>query len=281
MRPVLAAAVLALAPLGALGYVLFRSHAPPRNAPRRFRRDPSKTTVVVLGASMIHGRVSTNVVGLLAERLGPSVQLVNAGVNGDLAYNARQRCAGVLACAPDVVVVLVGSNDVMASMSPESEARYRRMKKLPERPTQAWYREQMRAIATTLKGGGAKVALCSVPPLGEALGSEVNEKVAEYGATVAEVARDEGVAYLPVREDFEAVLRAERPAGGRAFDDGAVRLMLKAMGQRYLLGRSFDAIGEANGFLLLTDSVHLTSRGAGIVADRVAEFIAQCRSARP
>jgi lysophospholipase L1-like esterase len=273
VRPIVAALGLAFAPLGAIGYVLVRSQAPPRNAPRRFRRDPSKTTVVVLGASMIHGRVSTNVIDLLAERLGPSFQLVNAGVNGDLAYNARQRLPDVLACAPDVVVVLVGSNDVMASLNPENEARYRRMKRLPERPTLAWYREQVRAIVTTLKAGGADVALCSLPPLGEDLRSEVNEKVAAYGAAVAEIARDEAVTYLPVREDFEAVLRAERPEGGRAFDGGAMMLMLKAMGERYLLGKSFDAIGAQNGFLLLTDAVHLRPRGAELVANRMQEFI--------
>jgi lysophospholipase L1-like esterase len=279
MRRILATLGLALAPLGALGYVLARSQAAPRNAPRRFRRDSSKTTVAVLGASMIHGRVSTNVVDLLAERLGPSFQLVNAGVNGDLAYNARQRLPDVLACAPDLVVVLVGSNDVMASLNPTNEARYRRMKKLPERPTLAWYRKQMRAIVTTLRAGGAEVALCSLPPLGEDLGSEVNESVAAYGAAVAEIAREEAVTYLPVREDFEAVLRAERPEGGRAFDNGAVRLMLKAMGQRYLLGKSFDTIGEENGFLLLTDAVHLRPRGAELVAHRMHEFIV--RRAQP
>jgi len=69
------------------------------------------------------------------------------------------------------------------------------------------------------------VALCSVPPLGEALDGEVNAKVGAYGAAVAEVAREEGVTYLPVREDFEAVLRAERPEGGRAFDDGVAERM--------------------------------------------------------
>jgi lysophospholipase L1-like esterase len=273
MRRILAALSLALAPLGAIGYVLFRSQAPPRNAPRRFRRDPNKTTVVVLGASMIHGRVSTNLVDLLAERLGPSYQLVNAGVNGDLAYNARQRLADVLACAPDVVVVLVGSNDVMAALNAKNEARYRTMKKLPERPTLAWYRKQMRAIVTTLKAGGAEVALCSLPPLGEDLRSEVNQNVAAYGAAVAEIAREEAVTYLPVREDFEAVLRAERPERGRAFDDGVMTLMLKAMGERYLLGKSFDRVGEENGFLLLTDAVHLRPRGAELVAQRMQEFI--------
>jgi lysophospholipase L1-like esterase len=230
-------------------------------------------TVACLGASIIHGRISYSVVDLLADRLGPTYQLVNAGVNGDLAYNLRQRLQQVVACRPDVAIVLVGTNDVLASMSRRSEARYRRMKNLPERPTRDWYRDNLRAIVAALKSEtGASIALCSLPVLGEALDSPTNRRVEEYCAVIAEVAKEEGVPVLPVHEDTRSVVRAERPAGGRPFD-GSVLPMFWAMVARYVLGQSFDAISAAAGFVLLTDGIHLNRRGADILAKRFEEFV--------
>jgi lysophospholipase L1-like esterase len=275
MRLVVRAAALALLPVGAFAYAAVRAQALPANAPRRFvrRRRPAKKTVACLGASIIHGRVSFNVVDLVAERLGAGYQLVNAGVNGDLAYNARLRLPEVIGCQPDVVIVLVGSNDVMAAMSRESEARYRRLKKLPEKPTLGFYRENLLGIVTTLKRQtSAKVALCSLPVLGEALDSQANRRAAEYCSAIGEIAAEEQVAYLPIHEDMAAVLCAERPLGGREFD-GKMRLMLKAMVERYVLGRSFDAIAAGNGFVLLSDGIHLNQRAGTMVADRIEAFV--------
>ncbi len=229
--------------------------------------------MVCLGASIIHGRMSFNVVDLLAERLGSGYQLVNAGVNGDLAHNARLRLPEVIACQPDAAVVLVGTNDVIASLSPRSERRYRRMKKLPERPTKAWYRDNLLGIVTALRRETpARVAVCSLPVLGEALDAEPNRRAAEYGAVAREIASQEGIAYLPVHEDTSAVVRAERPGGGRAFEDRP-GLVLGAMVERQVLGRSFDAIGARNGFVLLTDGIHLNRRAATLVADRFEAFV--------
>jgi lysophospholipase L1-like esterase len=273
MRPLLGWLGLTFVPVAALAYTFARAQALPANAPRRFVRDASKKTVGILGASIVHGRVSENVVDLVAARLGGEYQVVNAGVNGDLAYNAKLRVGELIACKPDVAIVLVGSNDVMAAQNDASEARYRRMKKLPQKPTLAWYRDNMRAIVSALQDAGAKVAVCSLPVLGEALDDDANRRVAEYSAAVAEIAREMGATYLPIHEDIAAVLRAERPSGGRPFDDKTVWLMLRAIVERHLLGRSFDAIGARNGFLLLSDGVHLSSRAAAMVADRFEKFV--------
>src|SRR5262245_41482522 len=123
---------LAFLPLAALAYAGRRAEQPPENNPRRFvkraRRRPGAKVVACVGASIVHGRVSYNFVDALERRLeAGGFQLVNAGVNGDLAYNARQRLDEVIACQPDFVIVLVGTNDVLATMSPRHERRYRRL----------------------------------------------------------------------------------------------------------------------------------------------------------
>lgn len=276
-HPILGAASLVFAPLPTLLYALRRSGELPENSPRRFvergLRRPSAKVVVCLGASIIHGRVSASIVDMLDARLsGDGYQLVNAGLNGDLAYNALQRLPGVIACRPDFVVVLVGTNDILSTLSRRNEAFYRRAKKLPASPNIAWYRENLQAIVARLREETqARVALCSLPVIGEDLGSPENRKVAAYNEVVREVAASAGAAFLPVHArmvDALSLLGHE----GKPFEGANLR-MLKATVQRYVLGKSFDEIASSNSFSLLTDGIHLNEQSAAIVADLVEEFL--------
>jgi lysophospholipase L1-like esterase len=268
---------LAIFPVGALYYVNRRANEPPQEAPHRFLARggaPAGAKVCAcLGASIVHGRVSADWVGTLGRRLAPDgFVLVNAGVNGDLAYNARQRLGDVIACRPDFVVVLVGTNDVLATMSPRHEARYRRSNALPVRPTREWYRENLTGIVDSLRRETqARVGLCSLPVLGEDLESRANRTADSYSSVVEEVAAATGAAYLPVREAMIEALRASG-GSGRAYG-GATWPMLAAAVRRYVLGYGLDEIGERNGYRLLTEGVHLASRGGGIVADVVEKFL--------
>jgi len=56
---------------------------------------------------------------MLRERFkSDGIEFINAGVNGDLAYNVRQRIAAVIAQQPDYIIILVGTNDVTGGLSP-------------------------------------------------------------------------------------------------------------------------------------------------------------------
>jgi lysophospholipase L1-like esterase len=37
--------------------------------------------------------------------------------------------------------------------------------------------------------------------------------------------------------------------------------------------QSFDEISKKNGFLLVTDGIHMNSRGAAIIADQIESFL--------
>jgi lysophospholipase L1-like esterase len=115
--------------------------------------------------------------------------------------------------------------------------------------------------------------------LGEDLESKANRTAASYSEVVKEVAAATGVAYLPVRE---AMIEALRASGGpgRAYQ-GETWPMLAAGVRRYVLGYGFDEIGERNGYRLLTEGVHLASRGAGIVAAEVERFLRATGTSRP
>src|SRR5438105_4380722 len=125
-----------LLPAGLLLYALRQASAPPERSPRRFLargpRQPGDRVVACVGASITHGRMSADWVEVLARRLRPrGFRFVNAGVNGDLAYNALRRLPEVLRCDPDYVAVLVGTNDVLATLSSAQARRYERWRALP------------------------------------------------------------------------------------------------------------------------------------------------------
>lgn len=254
-----------------MGYVVWRVQQPPANAPDRIARDPRRRLVACAGASVTLGRMSESYVALLEARLGQRFQFANAGRNGDLAYNLLQRIDPVVALRPDVVILQIGTNDVNASLSPELAERYRSLKKLPRTPDREFYRESLVALVRRLRQGTpARVAMLSLPLIGEDLASAENERVRSYNEVLRELAAAEGATYLPLHEAMADRVRAAGPYVSAPF---ANRQIVEAMAQRYLLGRSYDQVGARYGYRLLSDGLHLNGAGAAIVADLIAQFL--------
>jgi acyl-CoA thioesterase I len=230
--------------------------------------------VVCLGASIVRGQLSANFVDLLKQRMGQDgFQFVNAGVNGDLAYNVLGRLDAVLAHKPDFVVVLVGTNDITGALNPGLGRAMRSRKKLPDLPSLPWYRENVLEIVRRLKQEStAKLALCSLPHLGEALDSPLNMAVRSYNAVLAEIARQEQIAYIPVQERQADYLK-QHGAGQALEADRLVGMTLKFLLFHNVLRFSLDRISRSNGFLLTVEGVHMNSTGAAIIADQVEAFL--------
>jgi lysophospholipase L1-like esterase len=114
---------------------------PPAGAPdiaafmRTGRRPQTTQLVVCAGDSLTRGRSSANWVEILQPRFAPGgYELVNAGIDGDLAWNVLARIGDVVHCEPDIVTLLVGTNDVIATYSAFLEKMYRRLQCLPHAP---------------------------------------------------------------------------------------------------------------------------------------------------
>jgi lysophospholipase L1-like esterase len=188
---------------------------------RRAAPDPpvevAATVVACLGSSSTAGRGQAfDWIGEMKRRpRNKNYRFCNFGVGGDLSYNALQRVPDVLACGPDKVVVWVGANDVLMSVSDKVRRFFRVFKRLPAEPSPEWFRENMRTIVRHLKNeSSASVALCSLFPIGEApasanpFQSELNRCIREYSAIIAKVATEEGVSYIPLHETMLAQIRA-------------------------------------------------------------------------
>ena len=149
---------------------------------------------------------------------------------------------------------------------------YKLTKRPPKKPTLEFYRENLEAIVSNLQQRtNAKIALLSLPVLGEDLSSEPNQRVNKYNQVIKEIANKYSVSYLPVNERQVEFLRSAQSKAGRAFK--GTGLTFRAVLRHSLLRQSFDEISEKNGLLLTIECIHLNSRSGTMVADQIEAFL--------
>ncbi|MGA2546633.1 MAG: SGNH/GDSL hydrolase family protein [Rectinemataceae bacterium] len=229
---------------------------------------------VCAGDSITRGAVSVNYVSMLEARL-PDWEFVNAGVNGELAYNLAQRMEDIVALDPDAVTILIGTNDVNATFGFQAALGYIATKRLPEMPSPDFFRENLVGIVRTLKRETrARIALFSIPPIGEEPEHYAYLRTEDYAKITKSVARDEDVEYLPLRERLCTYIEglpttADRPLGFRKIPSA----VLRAGRTRQFLGKSLDEISASNRFHILIDGIHLNTHGASMAADLAESFL--------
>jgi acyl-CoA thioesterase I len=236
-------------------------------------RPTPRKVLVCAGDSITHGRGSADYVGSLKHRLRTNdFQVFNAGVGGDLAWNLLQRIDHVIARRPDVVVVLIGTNDVNATVNPAVGTYLRLSKRLPRMPTLDWYVECVGQILSRLQNEtSARLAVLDIPMIGEDLESAMNGRVDKYNEVLRQVASSRGVTCLPLHDRLISLLPAgHQPPPYR----GRLNVVASAVVRHRLLRQSWDSVAAHNGLAVLTDHIHLSDRGAGVVADLIEQFLA-------
>jgi len=220
------------------------------------------------------GQISSNFVDVLTERMGKDgYRFVNRGVAGYEAYNVLMHLDQAISLKPDYIVILVGTNDVTATLSPTIARLSRLTKRLPQPHSAQFYRDNMLQIVRALKEkASAKIGLVSLPVLGEDLESLPNQRIREYNALLRGIAVQEQVAYLPAYERQEEYLKNGQHKTGRTFESG-IRSSLMLLVRHYVLRQSLDTISEKNGYVLVTDGIHMNSRGAAFIADEIEFFL--------
>jgi lysophospholipase L1-like esterase len=229
---------------------------------------------VCAGDSLTRGSASVDYVAMLASRM-PDWDFVNAGINAELAFNLARRMDDIVALDPDAVSILIGTNDINATFGFRSALGYIATERLPESPSPYFFRENLVGIVRTLKRETrARVALFSMPPIGEESGHYAYLRTEDYARIVRTVAEEEGVGYLPLRERLCAFLeslppQAKPPLDFRGFGAAQVR----AWRMQRFLGKSLDEISASNRFHILVDGLHLNTHGASMAADLAERFL--------
>ena len=260
-------------------YTIKQAQKSPFNSPANFlgesEQDNDQKTVVCVGASITHGQVSYNYVNILSDRFGhDDYQFVNAGINGNLAYNVVKRLDEIIKCDPDYVTVLIGTNDANASLSEKNSSRYMNDMALPEKPNAGFFRRNIKELIFQLKKQtNAKIAILSLPPIGEEIKHIAWQRTKEYSEIIQGIAEADNIDYLPLHETITEYILLEDHRPKLSYDNGFRWIMIKGIFSHFLLGTSFDKISANNGFLILTDFLHLNSRGAKMTADLIEKWI--------
>ncbi|MET9094701.1 GDSL-type esterase/lipase family protein [Streptomyces cyaneofuscatus] len=232
------------------------------------------TRVACLGDSLTRAQLSVDYLDLLERRRPPGdVRLARFGVNGDFAYNLLRRLDPVVADPPDVITVLIGTNDARASLPGHPVERTMKRKNLPERPSAGWFQQCLGAVVERLrKETDATIGLLSLPVLGQQLDGAPAQASEAYSRMIAEAAAANDVAYLPLHErQVEEVRLADPPP--IPYREPTPAAGLGVVLRTAVLGQSLDTISRRRSLLLTTDHIHQNSRGAALVAEVIDAWL--------
>lgn len=236
--------------------------------------DCGRPRVLCLGASIVQGNLSYPWVDEVQSRIRDRALLINAGRNGSLAYNALRRLPHGLALRPRLVVVLVGTNDAVASLSAQQAATCVRLMRLPQVPDLDWYRDNLGQIVVASRAAGAEVALVTLPPLGEDLASPANARLALYNQAIREIAAAHGADLLDLHTPLASAL-VGRPTPARPGPYKGLGNVVAVAGRLHVLGETHDAVSDRRGLHLTTDGVHLNERSGAVLADLVTAWVGE------
>lgn len=155
----------------------------------------------------------------LTERLGAKVEVVNAGVNGDIVTLAMGRLKrDVLDLKPDIVTIMFGGNEA-GYYRPETKG----FADTP-RVDLKEFRATVTKIVDRIRAEGSAVVLMTCPPMTERYGGMhletyqkhgINFLVKDYAQTMRDVAAEKGVELIDVYRSFE-----QNPSRLKYFPDG-------------------------------------------------------------
>lgn len=246
----------------------------------RSKIDHSKKVVVCFGDSNTHGNVSYDWVNDLSNQM-TNYQFINAGKNSDLTYTLLARIDDVIACKPDFVNILIGTNDVNSTMSLAMEERYQSIGRVNKntKPNFEGFCQNYTQIIKRIKAETkAKISVMSLPVMGEDLSHEANLKADKYSEYIKELADNEQITYLPVREQQKTFLQQNPQPLKHRFEE-TYKLLNYSVIAHYLLGKDWDYITQRHGFRLTPDNLHQNSIAGGMIRDLLKDFLVSNKNA--
>jgi acyl-CoA thioesterase I len=225
----------------------------------------AQKTLVCFGDSLTAGTIGVSYVDLLRAQL-PGVRVVNAGVDGDTTLNLLRRLdRDVVPWRPDVVVLLVGLNDLgTAYGEPAIRPYYRFVKGVASAITPRRFAQLYRRLIAALRARtGAQIALCTLTTLGERPDDPTQATIDGYSTIVRALAYQEQLPLIDLRAAFSSAIAAA-PHDGPPYHIWTPLLDRAAIRWR---GQSYASLGARRGYRLLCDGAHLSAAGAALVAE--------------
>ncbi|MDC1386415.1 SGNH/GDSL hydrolase family protein [Candidatus Thioglobus sp.] len=234
----------------------------------------SGRVIACIGDSLTHGNIGECWVDGLRNEY-PEDIVINEGINGDVVWQVNERIESIINCSPDIIILMIGSNDAMASFNKKSGERYKLSNKLPEIPTFENYQKLLPKLLDNLNGA-SKIALCTLPPIGENKDSAINEHVRKFNDFIELTAKNKNINLIPVSNLlWDEVSKRTYPVKSD-YDPNPlpiIRTINGGMMHHYIFKISWDEIAKSKGQWLLFDQIHLGERAAKILFNATKKYI--------
>jgi lysophospholipase L1-like esterase len=255
----------------------------PRNNPAEYLKKKNnsqaskgKKTVLCIGDSITHGLVSGNYVKLLEKRLSnDGYEFINAGINSELAYNIWNRIEEIIQCQPDIITILIGTNDTNRSFHPGEGIKVMKSMHLPALPTIDEYQKYLQKFVAKLKNEThAKIAILSLPTIGENIEKDTPIEVytLKFCEVIKAIAKKFSLTYIPLNEKIHEYL-TNNPTKIHPPVENWQKLTIKAIIKVLVFNKSLESISENLKQQLHSDLLHLNMIGAEMVANLLEGFI--------
>lgn len=239
------------------------------------------------GDSLTEGVYSAPWVEALEQRLERPCQ--NFGVNALTAARVARRAND--AASSDWAVVLAGTNDAMLELADRANNKamlafyfLRNGLPLDYRPGPEAFAAAYRGLLASVRA--RRVAVVSLPPLGEAETGAAADVIAAYNARIKQMAADDPrCVYVP----FAEALASRMPPASRdgqkfsASTAGFGRSIALMFGntaiRRLPLGPDFQALAAGRGLTVTHDKIHLTEPAAAILLELLVGALGEGSSA--
>jgi lysophospholipase L1-like esterase len=240
----------------------------PANYPIPFLSNDEKRPIfIAFGDSLTQGNMSGNWLEKFESR-NKDLACYNAGMNADLTYTLLERIDEIIEAKPQIISLLIGSNDLMATMSEARMNRYYELKKITQDADYDGFKANyVKIIEILLAETNAKILCISLPPITEDFSHKGNLLADKYSQTIKEIAEEYDLNYIPFREKLKEIM----PEKSSQLDDydQSVSLLRIAAFKKNFLGQSWDEISKSRQAMYLTDNIHLNDTASEILAEMV------------
>lgn len=219
--------------------------------------------IVFLGDSLTWGGYGGNFVAELQNRLTEH-DIINAGEGGNTVINLLRRIDDVLALHPDGVFIMVGGNDAISNLYPDTRPYYRKAQELPDGiVTPEQFAQAYRELLTRIQTAHV-LAWVGLPPI--EYSPELAETLTQYNQLADDTARSLNIPVIDLMAAFAPAQIPERPP-----------LTLKninRIGEHVQSGWSdYEHSRQAGQFTFTFDGLHLTPDSASQIAAMIADFL--------
>jgi lysophospholipase L1-like esterase len=240
------------------------------------QNNKNQRVIACIGDSLTHGNVGQSWVEYLRNEF-PNDIFLNEGINGNTVWQVLNRLEPILTCKPDIVILMIGTNDALGSFDKNSGLRYMRNYNLPEAPTFEKYKDQLLELIERLSEV-PEIAICTIPPIGENNDSLVNIHVKRFNEFIESIAKQNNINLLPVSNNLWSDISSRTYPLLNDYNPKAIPLMRRIFGgifHHYIFKKTWNMIAIAKGQWILFDQIHLNERGAQIVFKVVKNYISK------